>query len=249
MHPCHCLGQSWLFDSLKLYSTPKNWCQWLVNSIFELFVFNSVGRHKACHYFYSINWIFYRLKLSKCGILFLLGGSYLYLESTYRKYGDVAVIRSEEFKPTTMDPKQMIFHYYMYGFTVNQLRVLLQVNSTRTQIWQQFGSQGPKWIKAVVNLTSAHPYRVISPCRDSNLHMCIYTKWVNKDNPCLKGYCSLYNNAIALVRISFNSEHFQIKAPPRIPRNRLKVTIKFSHFSTCNPFAICFRREWPISVG
>ena len=128
-----------------------------------------MGHHKTSYDFYSI-------KLSKFGILFLLGGSYLYLESTYRRYGDVAVIRSKEFKPTTIDPKQMIFQYYMYGFAVNQLRVLLQVNSTRTQIWQRFGNQGPKWIKAVVNLTSAHPYRVIFSCRDFYLHMFIYIK-------------------------------------------------------------------------
>eukprot|EP00112_Aurelia_sp_Birch-Aquarium-sp1_P005424 Seg1616.5 transcript_id=Seg1616.5/GoldUCD/mRNA.D3Y31 product="MAM and LDL-receptor class A domain-containing protein 2" protein_id=Seg1616.5/GoldUCD/D3Y31 len=94
------------------------------------------------------------------------GGHYLSLESSnyhyyYRRYGDVAVLRSKEFKPTTIDPRQMIFHYYMYGVAVNQLRVLLQVNSTRTQIWQQFGNQGPKWIRAVVNLTSSHPYRIL----------------------------------------------------------------------------------------
>ena len=54
----------------------------------------------------------------------------------------------------------MVFYYYMYGSAVNQLRVLKQVNSTRTQLWQMHGNQGPQWVKAVVDVSGDQPYYV-----------------------------------------------------------------------------------------
>ena len=54
----------------------------------------------------------------------------------------------------------MVFYYYMYGSAVNQLRVLKQINSTRTQLWQMHGNQGPQWVKAIVNVSGDQPYHV-----------------------------------------------------------------------------------------
>ena len=93
--------------------------------------------------------------------VFFTGGHYLYLETSSTIYGDAAVLRSKLF-PAVEDAIQMCFHYYMYGPTVNQLRILKLVNNTRTQLWQMHGNQGPQWIQASVNVSGDQPYYVSS---------------------------------------------------------------------------------------
>ena len=90
---------------------------------------------------------------------FFIGGYYMYLEANYRRYGDTAVLQSKQF-PASKNARHMVFYYYMYGLAVNQLRVLKLVNSTRTQILQLHGNQGPRWIQASVDVSGDQPYKV-----------------------------------------------------------------------------------------
>ena len=89
----------------------------------------------------------------------LSDGKYIFLETSYpAKYGQHAQIASKEFKPTRL--RTLKFYTYMYGRSVNYLRVLLKTDNSTREIWRLEGNHGRKWILGRVDFKSVLPYRV-----------------------------------------------------------------------------------------
>ena len=54
----------------------------------------------------------------------------------------------------------MHFFYYMYGESVNYLRVLINDTIHTREIWRRTGNKGQRWIYGEVSLVNPRPYQV-----------------------------------------------------------------------------------------
>ena len=89
-------------------------------------------------------------------VSYVPAGYYMYIEaSSPRVQGDIAKLNSPLLKFSgTMCLK---FFYYMYGDTVNSLRVI--INGTQT-VFRRSGDKGPKWFEAMVTTSLSGMYMV-----------------------------------------------------------------------------------------
>ena len=96
--------------------------------------------------------VFIRIKRPKnfsLTFLLWLSGSYLYIETSPRSYGDKA--RLEFRLPSSEVGKVscLTFYYHMYGDTINSLNVY----SGNSKIFYKYKNQGNVWLKAKMSLT------------------------------------------------------------------------------------------------
>eukprot|EP00794_Sanderia_malayensis_P013852 gene13852-15300_t len=88
-------------------------------------------------------------------------GHYLYTEaSSPAETGDIAVLQSQEFPPTT--GQCMSFWYHMFGEDIGCLEVHVRDEKTgkSKQIWTLSGDQGDQWKEANVTIKSSDIYRI-----------------------------------------------------------------------------------------
>lgn len=98
---------------------------------------------------------------SQLKIIFLSDGKYIYLEtSAPAKYGDFAQMTSRLFKPTKS--RTLKFFTYMYGRSVNYLKVLIKTNNSSKEIWKLEGNQGKRWLLARIDFSCPMSYQVIA---------------------------------------------------------------------------------------
>ena len=92
-------------------------------------------------------------------------GHYLYIEtSSPRRLGDKARIKSPVLQPTTANARcQMRFYYHAHGADVNGLSVYVETfeKGPLIQLLNKNGSQPDSWVRAVIDLTSSKPFRVV----------------------------------------------------------------------------------------
>lgn len=92
-------------------------------------------------------------------------GHYIYIEtSSPRRPGDKARLLSPVFQPNTQaNMCQMRFFYHMHGQDINALNVYIEnyEMGPRTPVFQKNGSQPDMWIRAMIDLTSSLPFRVV----------------------------------------------------------------------------------------
>ena len=86
------------------------------------------------------------------------GGYYLYMEATGRSFNSKSRLVSKLFPATP--GRKMKFFYYMYGKSVNYLRILMNDTIREREIWRKIGNQGQRWIYGEVILVAARPYKV-----------------------------------------------------------------------------------------
>lgn len=94
-------------------------------------------------------------------IIFLLLGTYLYLESSYPTgKGDTAMLIS----PKILVPRLcMDFYSHMYGERVGRLRILRLVKGQKpVELWAVGGSQGNGWIRNKVDILYEKEYQVLT---------------------------------------------------------------------------------------
>ena len=54
----------------------------------------------------------------------------------------------------------LTFYYYMYGATVNYLKVYISFNGFKRKVWKAHGNMGPTWREGRVMIYSSWPYKV-----------------------------------------------------------------------------------------
>ncbi|XP_076428807.1 MAM and LDL-receptor class A domain-containing protein 1 [Peromyscus maniculatus bairdii] len=80
-------------------------------------------------------------------------GWYLYADSSYGKFGDLADILTPVI--SLMGPRcTLVFWTYMNGATVGSLQVLIKKGNVTSKVWAQSGQQGSQWKKVEVFLGS-----------------------------------------------------------------------------------------------
>ena len=143
-------------------------------------------------------------------------GSYVYLEASNEKFGSRATLISKLFRATI--GRTLKFYAYMYGRTVNYLKVFLRKqNSEIEEILKISGNQGKKWIKLKVRFASLIPYQVCFLLYCPN-HSCFdFAEWRSHGGGRVLGIQTLtfpndgswdsYRNAIKLV-----SEEEQVRS-------------------------------------
>ena len=87
-----------------------------------------------------------------------LDGSYIFLEASLGKFGDIAQIKSRTLAPTFS--RTLTFYTYMYGKSINYLKVFMTNSSGKEEIWRTHGNQGKKWIKGEITHYNFSPYQV-----------------------------------------------------------------------------------------
>jgi len=87
-------------------------------------------------------------------------GKYVYLEtSSPAKFGQFAQMRSKWFEPTKS--RTLKFYTYMYGKSVNYLKVLIRTVNLTREIWKLEGNQGKQWLLARIDFSCQVPYQVV----------------------------------------------------------------------------------------
>ncbi|XP_034026413.1 MAM and LDL-receptor class A domain-containing protein 1 [Thalassophryne amazonica] len=87
-------------------------------------------------------------------------GWYLYADSSNGGYGHTADLQSPVISST--GPQcTLVFWYYMSGFTVGSLQVLLKYGNITHVVWSQNGNQGNKWRRGEVFLGLSNNFQVI----------------------------------------------------------------------------------------
>ncbi|KAH3887707.1 hypothetical protein DPMN_011726 [Dreissena polymorpha] len=89
-------------------------------------------------------------------------GHYMYIEtSAPRRQGDKARLISKTYPP--INNRCLTFWYHMYGLNIGQLNVYAGTpTSLGTAIWNLYGNQGNRWLKAQVTVQTSTAFQVQS---------------------------------------------------------------------------------------
>ncbi|XP_046708496.1 MAM and LDL-receptor class A domain-containing protein 1 isoform X3 [Silurus meridionalis] len=87
-------------------------------------------------------------------------GWYIYADSSNGGYGHVSDLITP---PITATGPQctMEFWYYMSGFTVGTLQVLIKSGNVTHEVWSETGNQGSRWMRGKVFIGIRHNFQVI----------------------------------------------------------------------------------------
>ena len=85
-------------------------------------------------------------------------GSYIYIEASPQRSGDVARLLSEWMEPNQSACVQ--FWYHMYGSDIGNLSFYLKTNKSETLVWGLSSDQGDRWKFGQFSLSSERAHRV-----------------------------------------------------------------------------------------
>ena len=85
-------------------------------------------------------------------------GSYIYIEASPQRPGDVARLLSEWMEPNQSACVQ--FWYHMYGSDIGNLSFYLKTNKSETLVWRLSSDQGDRWKFGQFSLSSERAHRV-----------------------------------------------------------------------------------------
>ena len=85
-------------------------------------------------------------------------GSYIYIEASPQRSGDVARLLSEWMEPNQSACVQ--FWYHMYGSDIGNLSFYLKTNKSETLVWRLSSDQGDRWKFGQFSLNSERAHRV-----------------------------------------------------------------------------------------
>ena len=85
-------------------------------------------------------------------------GSYIYIEASPQRSGDVARLLSEWMEPNQSACVQ--FWYHMYGSDIGNLSFYLKTNKSETLVWRLSSDQGDRWKFGQFFLSSERAHRV-----------------------------------------------------------------------------------------
>ena len=85
-------------------------------------------------------------------------GSYIYIEASPQRSGDVARLLSEWMEPNQSACVQ--FWYHMYGSDIGNLSFYLKTNKSETLVWRLSSDQGDRWKFGQFSLSSERAHRV-----------------------------------------------------------------------------------------
>ncbi|KAL0267745.1 UNVERIFIED_CONTAM: hypothetical protein PYX00_009926 [Menopon gallinae] len=92
-------------------------------------------------------------------------GGYAFIDSSYpRRPGDIALLSSEDFDPTTPDkPLCLRFWTHMFGNGIGILSVIIndKEDGTDTEIWSLSGEAGNSWYPAEVPISCPNTFRIL----------------------------------------------------------------------------------------
>ena len=108
------------------------------------------ARETSTHAKYSKQKFIYT-KIKLYIVLSILSGNYVYIEASYPRQGDNAILVKSGL--LFGSKKCLSFYYHMYGSSMGTLNVRVG-NST---IFTKSGNQGNKWIKASVEINNPDP--------------------------------------------------------------------------------------------
>uniref|UniRef100_A0A671VVP0 MAM and LDL receptor class A domain containing 1 n=1 Tax=Sparus aurata TaxID=8175 RepID=A0A671VVP0_SPAAU len=87
-------------------------------------------------------------------------GWYMYADSSNGGYGQTTDLQTPVISST--GPQcTLVFWYYMSGFTVGSLQVLLKHGNVSREVWSQSGNQGNKWRRGEVFLGLSNNFQVV----------------------------------------------------------------------------------------
>ncbi|XP_027129851.1 MAM and LDL-receptor class A domain-containing protein 1 isoform X2 [Larimichthys crocea] len=87
-------------------------------------------------------------------------GWYMYADSSNGGYGQTTDLQTPHISST--GPQcTLVFWYYMSGFTVGSLQVLLKHGNISHEVWSQTGNQGNKWKRGEVFLGLLNNFQVV----------------------------------------------------------------------------------------
>ncbi|KAM3593244.1 uncharacterized protein V6R79_008413 [Siganus canaliculatus] len=87
-------------------------------------------------------------------------GWYIYTDSSNGGYGQTTYLQTPVIS-STGPHCTLVFWYYMFGFTVGKLKVLLRYENASHEVWSQTGSQGNKWRRGEVFLGLSNNFQVV----------------------------------------------------------------------------------------
>ena len=85
-------------------------------------------------------------------------GSYIYIEASPQRPGDVARLLSEWMEPNQTACVQ--FWYHMYGSDIGNLSFYLRTDQSETLVWRLSSDQGDRWKFGQFPLISERAHRV-----------------------------------------------------------------------------------------
>ena len=85
-------------------------------------------------------------------------GSYIYIEASPQRFGDVARLLSKWMEPNQSACVQ--FWYHMYGSDIGNLSFYLKTNQSKTLVWRLSSDQGDRWKFGQFSLISEKAHRV-----------------------------------------------------------------------------------------
>ena len=85
-------------------------------------------------------------------------GSFIYVEASPQRFGNVARLLSDWIEPN--EPTCVQFWYHMYGSDIGNLSFYLKTNQSETLVWRLSGDQGDRWKFGQFSLISDRAYRV-----------------------------------------------------------------------------------------
>ncbi|XP_022809604.1 uncharacterized protein LOC111346591 [Stylophora pistillata] len=86
-------------------------------------------------------------------------GSFIYVEASPQRFGDVARLLSDWMEPNESTCVQ--FWYHMYGSDIGNLTFYLKTNQSETLVWRLSGDQGDRWKFGQFSLISDRAYRFV----------------------------------------------------------------------------------------
>lgn len=91
--------------------------------------------------------------------LFIVLGTYIFIEASQRSPGDRARLVSDWLAPNKAACLQ--FWYHMYGRHIGELNIIIKTNKSEKLVWRQGRKDhGDKWIFAQTPIQYDSPYKV-----------------------------------------------------------------------------------------